>query len=218
VSDETGRDPDARDERVAALLEVPALDDVTRRRLVTRAVESAEEEARRSWRPRLPFTAAAAVLAFVVAAFGLAFALRDGDAGDTTAARDREAGEPAGGTGDETVTEGAAPATADAEPAVLGDLGAFSDPSRLPSLVAAATTRTPSGGAEQSDLGAGFENAPCRAELAAAEPGLGAPTGFGIATYRGRPAIVVVAPGAEGRTVAVAVVVDRCEVLPAQPV
>lgn len=217
MSDETGRDPDARDERVAALLEVPPLDDVTRRRLVTRAVESATAEARRSWAPRLPFTAAAAMLAFVVGALGLAFALRDGDAGDTTAARERKAGELAGRTGDETVTEGAAPATADAEPAVLGDLGAFSDPDRLPSLVAAATTRAPEVGAEQS-AGAGFDDAPCRNELAAAQPGLGAPTAFGVATYRGRPAIVVVAPGAEGRPVAVAVVVDRCEVLPAQPV
>jgi anti-sigma factor RsiW len=78
--------PDDRDDELASLLEVPPLDDVTRERLVTRALDDAgpRRSARRLTRLLVP--AAAALVALVLVGVGV-FVLvnRDGDNAGTAA-------------------------------------------------------------------------------------------------------------------------------------
>jgi len=183
VSDEpTTPDPDRRDEEVAALLEVPPLDDVTRRRLVGRALAQTGGSARRAPRVTRLTAAVAAAVAVVVIGAGTALVLRDDNGGDTVAGRTPEAARG-------EASEGAA------SPARVGDLGEVSDPGVLRDRLAAfASAPVPNDEAETA--------AP------AGEPPacLGAPEQFGGAgpailagtgTYDGAPAVVLVAPRGE---------------------
>jgi hypothetical protein len=180
---------DARDERLAALLEVPPLDDVTRRQLVRRALD---EPGARPDRRRLIGALSAAAAALVVV-LGTAIVLRDGGGGgDTTAAR------PAGGrdaedqSGKETTDEAAA------APSTFVDLGEVSDPvvlrERLGALVPAhdpPAGSEDSGGTDERDTAAAAVPPECLTVLD--RVGAGPPTVVAGGTYQGAPALVLVA-------------------------
>jgi hypothetical protein len=179
-------EPDARDERLAALLEVEPLDDVTRRRLVSRAVEQGPSAgAQRRRLARVPLAAAAAVLAaLVVVGGGLALVLRGG--GTTT-----EAERAGGRTADRAVTEQAA------APVPIGDLGDVSDPDVLRRRLAARTATAPGERIEEGAAAAEADTAlavdpACAAELEQA--GAGPPSLVATGTDAGRSVVVLVAP------------------------
>jgi hypothetical protein len=180
---------DERDERTAALLEVPPLDDVTRRRLVRRALaESAPAPARGA-----RFLRVAAVVVGVVAIGGAAVLVArggdgtSGDAARTTASEPGAAEDRAGDRAGEPETLEAAPAT--------GDLGEVPGPEelrrRLAAFAAAPPGAAPSDEETTSRESAAGLSPECLATLDAA--GAGAVSVAGSATYQGVPALVVVA-------------------------
>lgn len=186
---------DSRDERLAALLEVPPLDDVTRRRLVRRALDEpgavlGETAERRRRTVRVVGAAAAALLVVV----GATVVLRAGDdGGDTTAARpaDEEPAEDAG--------KGATDEEAAAAPRAFGELGEVSDPAVLRerlTAVAAAPSTPPN---SEEDAGTEQRSAapvPPACLTAVEQTGGGSPTLVASGTYQGAAALVLVAPKA----------------------
>jgi hypothetical protein len=170
----TPDDDDRRDERLGEMLEVPPLDDVTRRRLVRRALDEpsvSPARARRAW----AVVAAAAVV--VVGVFAAAVVLRD-DGGDTTAAdRDRteKTNEPTAGAADEEAA---------AAPIPLGNLGEISDPVVLRDRLKGRAAAPPS----PTELEA-FACPTTSEQLGTSAP----VTTFATGTYEGAPALVLVA-------------------------
>ncbi|MGH9030778.1 MAG: hypothetical protein ACRDY4_13510 [Acidimicrobiia bacterium] len=176
-----------RDEQVAAQLEVPPLDDLTRRRLVRRALAEAG--------PAVPARGArllriAAVVAGVAVVGGAAaLLLRDGN-----------------GTGRETAERSAAPTEETRDQvagAAAGDLGEVSDPGvlreRLDALAqpraAPDAGEEPGGGDTESfdDEATGVVALPAACVDVLEQQNAGAPTLVATATYGGAPVFVVVA-------------------------
>jgi hypothetical protein len=190
---------DERDEQVAALLEVPPLDDVTRRRLVTRALDDADARRAPSRRlARLLVPAAAALVALVLAGVGV-FALVNRDGGDTTdAARSRtpDATSPSGGerTPDESDTAETAAGVRD-----LGDVGDVSDPGDLRRAVRSRLDQPPPA-----------PRAAPPACLERAVSGTPTPSAYGTGTHRGRPVLVLVLPASGDRSTAVLLDTGTC--------
>jgi hypothetical protein len=188
---------EGRDENVAALLEVPPLDDVTRRRLVAGALADAEQRRARTRRVLVPAAAVLIVLVLVgVGAFVLATRGGGGDDGTaartTTAAPGTQAGAPQAGEAD----------ASHAGIPDLGDLGDVTDQSELRRKLAPAR-RAP---------------APAQTERAAAPPcldraltGSPAPEAFGTGTHRGRPVLVLVLPSGADSTTAVLLDQQTCQ-------
>lgn len=179
-----------RDEHVASLLEVPPLDDVTRQRLVTRALTGAEQ--RRARVPRVLWPAAAALVVLILVGVGV-FVLvnRSGDDGGTAArstpaAPDTRQSEPHAGE-------------ADASLADLGDLGDLTDEAELRRQLAVAR-RDPS----PTERGA----APACLDRAAV--GNPAPEAFATGTHGGRPVLVLVLPSSGDSTTAVLLDLETC--------
>ncbi len=178
MTDDTRPADDAeRDERLAAFLKVPPLDDVTRKRLVRRALdESGGESQRPGHRSRL-LAVAAAVLAVLVIGGGTALVLRDDGDDSTVASRTEDA-------------RGAAEAdSADAPaPTYVGDLGEISDPAVLRErLVTAPKSTLPGAGETESVLS---DRPVCDADLLPLN--LDSPLEIGTGTFEGTPVIVVV--------------------------
>jgi hypothetical protein len=192
--DEPAHESDGeRDEHVASLLEVPTLDEVTRRRLVTGALAGADQARARVRRMVLPAAAALVVLVLVgVGAFVLL--TRAGDDGGTaarspTAAPGTRQGAPQAGE-------------ADASPADvpdLGELGDLSDDGELRQRLAAAR-RDP----------ASTERAAAPACLGRAVTGSPAPEAFATGTRQGRPVLVLLLPSSEDSTAAVLLDQETC--------
>ncbi len=206
--------PDERDEHVAELLEVPPLDDVTRRRLVSRALEAAGETGATdddetgagapaaAPRGRRILAVAAGAVAVIAVGAGVISALRDdgGGSGSTTVAgrvEDKQAEGAAPSTGDSGEGLGAAEAPApDTEPASprasanagpidLGDLGDVGDTARL-----RATVRGALAGADpQTRYLQDSRATPCTA--AAPPPGTSA-VAVGTGRDQGTPVVVLV--------------------------
>jgi hypothetical protein len=178
---------DGRDERLAKLLEVPPLDDVTRRRLVRRALDDPGSAPARRRRLARPVAVAAATLVVVV---GAAIVLRDGGGnGDSTAAR-RTGEDSAEDAGERGTNEPAAPTS-------FGELGEVSDPAVLRERVALAVASEPP--AESEDAGTEEPDAaeaavPPECLTALEQSGAGTPTLVATGTYQAAPALVVVAP------------------------
>jgi hypothetical protein len=189
--DRSHDEPDTRDERIAAMLEVPPLDDLTRRRLVRRALADAAPVPGR--RARL-LRVAAVVVGVAVVGGAVALVLRDGGGSEEVA--DRSAG-PA------ETTEAALPAV------VPGDLGEISDPGVLRERLEAAREAPPAPDAGR-DSGSDTETfeedtavvigLPPTCLDAVAREGAGAPTLVATATSGGVPAFVVVADSSAGET------------------
>ena len=186
-----------RDENVAALLEVPPLPDVTRRRLVAGALADAEQ--RRARIRRVLFPAAAALVVLVLVGVGaFVLATRGGGGGEGTAARTTAA---APGTQPGAPQAGEADASHIGIPD-LGDLGDVTDQSELRARLAPAR-RAP---------------APAQVERAAVPPcldraltGSPAPEAFGTGTHRGRPVLVLVLPSGADSTTAVLLDQETCQ-------
>jgi hypothetical protein len=189
TDDDRHDDGDERDERIAARLEVPPLDDLTRRRLVQRAMAEAGPAA--PSRATRFLRVAAAAVAVVVVGGAAALVLRDGD--DPTRDASRPAAEPAPGAGsaDEEALQEA--------PAIV-DLGVVPSPEALRRrLEGALEQRAPmpassAPGEEEAvpsaDSFAGLtpECVTALVEVDAAPP----LSVVGAATYRGSPALAVV--------------------------
>lgn len=187
--------PDERDERLAALLAVPPLDEHTRARLVRRALDAAPAPSIRPRRRTLLVGAAAALA--VVAVAGTVLLTSSGGAPPNQAARraapPRAAAAPRGPI--------ATPGATTAAPRDLGPVGDVTDPGRLVQVLAgpASTTggsleriREACGTADGSTVGV------TRIDTVA--------TGVDA----GQPVAILVGPDPRGRRVAVAVRLADC--------
>lgn len=142
MTDELTPDPpDQRDEHIAELLEVPPLDEVTRRRLVAAALEAAPAAtAPTRVRGRRLLAVAAAAVAVVAVGAGVVVIATGDDGGrgtSTVAGRpevEKRARTEAGAGDDQAATAPApeaAPSAGTVAPRDLGDLGDVTEPSRL---------------------------------------------------------------------------------------
>jgi hypothetical protein len=193
--DQTPAEPnesDDRDERVAALLEVAPLDDLTRRRLVQRALAEAvpAHANRRARRLR----AVAAVIAVVVIGGATAVVVRGADDDGETAAPTTEAVPEAAGGADQEQSEDSS-AEQDALTPASASLGQLAGPAdlrqRLALLDETATSE------ERSTANEGFA-APDPACVGTLDEAGAAPAELvATATYAGVPALVVVERGRE---------------------
>jgi hypothetical protein len=191
--------PDERDEELASLLEVPPLDEVTRERLVTRALDEAGPRHSALRLTRLLVPAAAALVAVVLVGVGV-FVLvnRDGDnAGTATRSRTPEAASPS--------ERGSAPDASSSAEAVtgvrdLGELGDVTDSGELRRRVRAQLDEAP----------ASSRAAPPRC-LERAVAGSPAPTAYATGTHRDRPVLVLVLPGTGDRSTLVLLDTSTCQ-------
>jgi hypothetical protein len=191
--------PDDRDEELASLLEVPPLDDVTRERLVTRALDDAGPRRAAPRMTRLLVPAAVALVALVLVGVGV-FVLVNRDGGNAgTAARSRtpEAASPSGG--------GSVPDASSSTEAVtgardLGELGDVTDAGELRRRVRSQLDEAP----------APPRTAPPRC-LERAVAGSPAPAAYGTGTHRDRPVLVLVLPGTGDRSTLVVLDTSTCQ-------
>jgi hypothetical protein len=190
--------PDERDEDLASLLEVPPLDDVTRRRLVSRALDDAGAQPPALRRARLLVPAAAALLALVLAGVGVfAVVNRDGDGADTARrARDPEATAPS-----ERSPASDGPTSAEAAAGVrdLGELGDVTDARDLRRLVRAQLEAPPPAARAAAP--------PCLERAVGGSP---APTAYGTGTRRGDQVLVLVLPATGDRSTGVVLDTRTC--------
>lgn len=201
---------DARDERLAGMLAVEPLDEVTRRRLVRGALDAAQP---RSSRPRLAAAVSiAAVLLAGVVAVGITLSDDGGDRPTAASTPERERA-PSDRVAT-TATPGAGEKTADAPaPAATSagvpDLGDVSDPTTLRKRVQSVTEgETQSGPPETFD---DDRAVPCSKTLGEGLALRGLRV-VGAGTDRGRR--VVVLTGTDGdTTVAISVLPDSCRVV-----
>ncbi len=189
---------------------VAPLDEVTRRRLVSRALGASAAPARGGWTERVPWRAVAAVLAVVVIAGGLALSLqRGGESSSSTASRAKSA---TGAT--------AQPKTAVAPDLgaarALGDLGDVSDPTRLAPRVRAAEQLAAAreAGGTPSSVAAPITPAAALGACASALRGLGTIRAIGSGTVDGRAAAVAVGTDRQGHEQAIVVLLDGCRARP----
>lgn len=195
------RPPDERDEQLASLLEVPPLDDVTRRRLVTRALDDAGAGARPApvrRLERLLVPAAAALVALLLAGAGV-FALVNRDGGDTTTAARSSAPDTLIPGRGEPAPEDSSSAESAAAVRDLGDLGDVSEAGDLRRAVEDRLDQPPP--SARATAPACLDRALTRTP---------APTAYGTGTRRGRPALVLVLPASGDRFAAVVLDAGTC--------
>jgi len=203
-------DEDPRDERVRAWLDVEPLDDLTRRRLVSTALD---ETAGRSHATRWIVVAAAIVVAlFGVVALLTAPGGNDDQRASTPprTAGGQVASDATGSAGPKAPVPAPAPAAAapGAAPVDLGDLGDVSHPDVLARLHAVAGEGVAANGAgSATSFGPSHRDVPCRDQLPH-----GTVTAVGSGTLGGRAVVVVVTTLANGQPSIDAVFTDPCEV------
>jgi hypothetical protein len=191
--------PDDRDEELASLLEVPPLDEVTRERLVTRALDDAGPRRAAPRLTRLLVPAAAALVALVLVGVGV-FVLvnRDGEnAGTAARSRTPEAASPS--------ERGSVPDAASSAEALtgvrdLGELGDVTEAGELRQRVRAQLDEAPAPPRAVPPL--------CLERAVAGSP---APTAYGTGTHRDRPVLVLVLPGTGDRSTLVLLDTRTCQ-------
>ncbi|HKF91571.1 MAG TPA: hypothetical protein VKC52_08880 [Acidimicrobiia bacterium] len=191
--------PDERDEELASLLEVPPLDDVTRERLVTRALDDASPRRPARRLARLLVPAAAALVALVLVGVGV-FALvnRDGDnAGTAGRSRTPEAASPSQRSPAPDASSSAEAATGVRD---LGDLGDVTDSGELRRRVRAQLDEAPVSSSRA---------APPRC-LERAVAGSPAPTAYATGTHRDQSVLVLVLPASGDRSTLVLLDTRTC--------
>jgi len=194
-----GLPPDERDEELASLLEVPPLDDVTRERLVTRALDDASPRRPARRLARLLVPAAAALVALVLVGVGV-FALvnRDGDnAGTAGRSRTPEAASPSQRNPAPDASPSAEAATGVRD---LGDLGDVTDSGELRRRVRAQLDEAPASSSRA---------APPRC-LERALAGSPAPTAYASGTHRDQSVLVLVLPASGDRSTLVLLDTRTC--------
>lgn len=196
-----------------ALRDAPAapLDELTRRRLVSRALEESAAPVRDGWTERVPWRAAAAVLAAVVIAGGVALSLqRGGGSSSSTASRAKSAPST---TARGAQTTAAAPDLSAAT--ALGDLGDLSDPKHLAPRVRAADQFA---AAQEASGTQSSAPAPAPADAlgscGSALRGLGTIRAIGSGTVNGRAAAIAVTTDQKGHEQAIVVLLDGCRARP----
>ena len=190
--------PDERDDELASLLEVPPLDDETRRDLVSRAVDEVRPAPGRPRWPRVLVPVAAALIALVLVAVGV-FAVVGRDGGETgTAGR---AHTPKGATpaGNGTSPDSVSGAEAAAGIRDLGDLGDVSDTAQLRRQVRARLDEPPESARATAP--------PCLARAAAGHP---PPSAYGTGIHLGRSVLVLVLPARNDRSTVVLLATRGC--------
>lgn len=206
-------DDPGRDERLHRLLEVPPLDDVTRRRLVARALApepvgsatAAAAAPTRRARSRLAVAVPVAAAIAVGLVIGAVVVTRPEDATPTAAPAPSSTPTP---QGDRERAAGSAdvPALAPAESvavADLGDLGNLADAADLRVTAIVAQDQAGEGDA------AGGRTLPC-VDTPPGDLGLAAIDAAGTATVDAAPVTVLVGRGTDGVPSAVAVTIDTC--------
>lgn len=183
---------DERDERLASLLDVPPLDEATRRRLVTRAL--AESGQRRVLARRLLFPAAAALVVLILVGVGAVVLATRGDDNAGTAARSSAAPKTAPGAPQAGEADASTAGIPD-----LGDLGDVTDEGTLRRQLTLAR-RDP----------APAERPAPPACLDRAVTGSPAPDAFATATHQERPVLVLVFPSSGDSTTAVVLDQETC--------
>lgn len=190
--------PDERDDELASRLEVPPLDDVTRRRLVARALDDAGPRPAAPRLTRLLVPAAAAFVALVLVGVGLfAIVNRDGDGADIAGrARAPEAAAPSGRApaSDEPSSAETAAGVRD-----LGELGDVTDAGDLRRLVRAQL--------DEPAAAARAAAPPCLERAVAGSP---APRAYGTGTRGGEPVLVLVLPSTGDRSTLVLLDTGTC--------
>jgi hypothetical protein len=216
-------DDSARDERLAGLLEVEPLDDLTRRRLVATALRASAPPARRTG--RLVAAVAAATL-LVAGGLGL-LAVTDDGGSVPTANRSQGEERPL----DASTEAGPAPSAASPSTSVVGDTtaqsavgardaGDFGDLADPTALDRARTALDPAGAAtfDASDAGEGSRAtdlvARARSSACASELSPGTIVAVGSGAFGDREAIVLATQRADGSRVVEALVFGPCEVRP----
>jgi len=188
-------EPDRRDERVATLLAVEPLDEVTRRRLVRTAVASAP-----SRRPRLALVAPVAAAIVVGLVVGAVLVNRPDDPTPTAAPATTAGPEPrAAGDG--------VPNEAVAAPPALGDLGDVTDPATLRQSLA--TARESEAADKAASSSGGCSTTP--------PPEAGAVVATATGTFDGEPVVIVVGVGTTEGELAFVLRSDDCSVLQRVP-
>jgi len=214
-------DDDARDERLGVWLEVEPLDEVTRRRLVSRALASTALASTSvpSTRPSHAarwIAVAASIVVILVAAVALLTAPGGNDEPQaSTPARTPELEQKsAGAEADSAAPQAAAPNSDGTASVDVGDFGDLDIPANLARLRTAleagtatsSSATTPSGAAERS---APLDAFPCRDQLPS-----GTVTTSATGTLDGRRAVVVLTTLPDGNRSIDAVLASPCEVRP----
>jgi hypothetical protein len=190
--------PDERDDELASLLEVPPLDDDTRRRLVTRALDDARPASAPRRLRRVLVPAAAVLVAVVLVGVGVIALVDRGGEDTTTAGRsstteapspDRRAPAPDQPSGAESL----------AVAKDLGDLGDVTDAGDLRREVRARLDEPPA---------AARAAAPACLERAVA--GSPPPSAFGTGTRGGEPVLVLLLPSTGDRSSIVLLATETC--------
>jgi len=206
MSDETGGDV-RRDEELARSLEVPPLDEVTRRRLVRVAMErSAPEPVARST-PRgraLAVMGVAASLVVGVVVGAVVVTRPEAPVTPTAAGSNQDV------ASSEAERSEPPAAAAPAPPQALGDLGAVAD---LDALARAVDARLQTGRS-----GAGEDAASLATPCATASVGeLVLVSATGTATLDGRPVVVRIGPAPSGELLVVALDASECVAIASAP-
>ncbi len=212
---------DERDERVGALLEVEPLDEATRHRLVSTAMNATGPSRTIRW------VAVAAAAAIVLMVIGFAVVSRSGGDGGQTASRapsEAALGVPSAGSGLDgpRAAAGSAGATAQVPnpgpttapgvktaPIDVGEFGNLDDPANLARLRAALRSPVASPTANRATDTAALASSRCRGSLPK-----GTISAVATGTIEGRSAIVVLTTTTGDERSIDAVLTDPCEVRP----
>jgi hypothetical protein len=207
MSDDDARTPDAdeasRDEHIRDLLEVPPLDEVTRRRLVGRALDAAPgAPVERRPRSRLALAVPVAAAIAVGLVIGAVVVTRPEDTTPTAAPAPSSTPIPQG-DGERAGTDDAPALAESAGVADLGDLGTVTNADDLRTTAIVAREQLTASDAPQGRILPCTETPPADLDLVTIDAA-------GTATVDGAPVTILLGRAADGVSTAVALTVETC--------